>query len=45
MKKLIWLWKRFWGKRYRVIYTKELRKDEVLFYGHKIFIGKENKSE
>lgn len=45
MKKLIWLWRRFWGAKYYIEYTEELCKDEVLFFGHKIYVGKENKSE
>lgn len=40
MKKLLWLWKKFWGKKYYIVYTKELREDEALFYGHKIYVGK-----
>ncbi len=42
MKKLIWLWKKFWGVRYRIVCTEELREDEVLFYNHKIYIGRKN---
>ncbi len=45
MKKIMWIWKKFWGTRYKIVYTDELCENEVLFYGHKIFIGKENKSE
>lgn len=45
MKKIMWLWKKFWGKRYKIVYTEKLRENEVLFYGHKIFIGKENPDE
>ena len=40
MKKLIWLWKRFWGRKYYIVYTDELRENEALFYNHKIYIGK-----
>lgn len=45
MKNIIWLWKCFWGKKYRIVYTKELCKDEVLFFGHKIYIQKNNGGE
>lgn len=40
MKRLIWLWIRFWGRKYYIVYTEELRDNEVLFYNHKIYIGK-----
>lgn len=39
MKKLLWLWKRFWGREYRIIYTDKLIKNRVLVYGHKIYVG------
>ncbi len=39
MKKLIWIWKRIWGREYRIIYTNKLTKDRILFYRHKIYIG------
>ena len=42
MKKLIWLWKKIWGKKYYIVYTEELRKGEALFYGHKIYVGKKS---
>ncbi|MDD7102559.1 MAG: hypothetical protein SOZ06_03535 [Candidatus Faecenecus gallistercoris] len=42
MKKLLWLWKKIWGTKYRIVYTEELHEDEVLFYGHKIYVGKES---
>lgn len=45
MKKIMWLWKKFWGKRYRIKYTNKLKVNEILVYSHQIFIGKENKSE
>lgn len=33
------LWKKFWGRKYRIIYVKEgLEENEVLFLGHKIYI-------
>ena len=41
MKKIIWLWKKFWGKRYRIKYTDKLKSNEILVYSHKIYIGKE----
>ena len=43
MKKLIWIWKRFWGKKYYIEYVeKGLRENEVLFYGHKIYIRRKS---
>ncbi len=45
MKKLIWLWKCFWGRKYKIIYIeKGLLENEVLFYGHKIYVGKEKEN-
>ena len=40
MKKLIWLYKLFLGKKYYVEYTNKLRNNEILICGHKIYIGK-----
>lgn len=40
MKKLIWLWKRFWGKKYYIVYTNNICNNEVLVYGHKIYLKK-----
>lgn len=39
IKKLIWLWKRFWGTWYHIEYTDRLKEDECLFYAHTIYIG------
>lgn len=38
MKKLLWLWKRFWGTTYYIEYDDHLKENEVLVYGHKIYI-------
>ncbi len=38
MKKLIWLWKCFWGTKYYIEYNENLKENEVLVYGHKIYI-------
>ena len=46
MKKILWLWKNFWGKKYKIIYVKKgLRKNEVLFYRHKIYVRKDNNGD
>lgn len=39
IKKLLWLWKRFWGKKYYIKFTNHLKNDEVLFFSHTIYIG------
>lgn len=41
MKRLIWSFKKFWGRKYRIIYTNQLPKDEILICGHKIYKGGE----
>ena len=42
MKKLLWLWKTFLGRKYKIIYVeKGLQKNEVLLCGHKIYVRKE----
>lgn len=39
IKKLKWLWKRFWGKTIIIEFIETgLQEDEVLFYGHKVYI-------
>lgn len=43
MKKLVWLWKRFWGTYYRVEYTENLKENEQLYYRHILYIGKKGK--
>lgn len=40
MKKLIWIWKHLWGKRYYIEFTDKLKNNEILIYRHKIYIGK-----
>lgn len=38
------LFKKFWGKRYRIIEVdKGLKDNEILIFGHKIFIKRRNK--
>lgn len=41
LNRLKWSWKTFWGAKYYVRYTDKLKSDEILVYGHKIYIGKE----
>lgn len=38
MNKLIWLWKKFWGRTYYIIYTDKLKDNEILVHGHRIYI-------
>jgi hypothetical protein len=46
IKRLSWLWKLFWGRRYTVSPVKEgLREDEVLFYKHKIYFLEKKEEE
>lgn len=39
MKKLIWLWKRIFGKLLIIKTSKNLKKDEVLIYGHCLYFS------
>jgi len=39
IKKIKWWWMNFWGRRYWV-YKDDLEINEILIYGHKIFIKK-----
>ena len=39
MKKMLWLWKIFWGKKYNVKFTSNLEENFVLFFNHTIYIG------
>ena len=41
MKKKLNLWKRFWGKTYRIIDTKEIKENTVLIYEHRIYVNRE----
>lgn len=48
MKKLIWIWKCFWGRKYFITCVEEgLKEDEILVYGHRIYKPKKgiNKDE
>lgn len=36
-----WLIKLFFGKKYFIKYTNQLKEDEILVIGHKIYISKE----
>ena len=38
MKKLIWLWKRFWGKKLIIKISNELKEDEILIYRHNLYL-------
>lgn len=41
MKKKLNLWKRFWGKTYRIIETNEIKENTILIYGHRIYVNRE----
>ena len=43
MKKLIDIWRNFWGRKYKIIYSDKLKENEVLVYRHKIFVKKGEK--
>ena len=39
LRKIKWLWKRFWGTKIIIKFIETgLQEDEVLFYGHKVYI-------
>lgn len=38
MRKLIWLWKQFWGFRLIIKVEERLKKDEGLLYGHILYL-------
>ena len=38
MKKLAWIWKCFWGKKYKIIETNNLKDNEILIYHYKIYV-------
>lgn len=40
MKKILWLWRKFWGKKYIIKYTDQIKEDEILIIGHHIYINK-----
>lgn len=43
MKKIIWLWKSFWGRKYFLtpVDSKYLKKEEILISGHRIYYNKD----
>ncbi len=41
MKKVLWILKRLFGKKYFIKYSNKLKSDEILVFGHKIYISKE----
>ena len=43
IKKIMNLWRNFLGKKYKVIYSDNLKENEVLVYRHKIFVKKGEK--
>ena len=45
MKRLINIWRNFWGRKYKIIYSDKLKENEVLIYRHKIFIKKGSRNE
>lgn len=40
MKKFLWFLKKLWGRKYFVVKTNKLLKDEILIIGHRIYIEK-----
>ena len=38
LKKLKWLWKCIWGRKYFIKYTDKLKDDEILIHGHTIYV-------
>lgn len=44
IKKMLWLWICFWGKKYYITYTDKLKKDEILLFSHRIYL-KNKKNE
>jgi hypothetical protein len=40
LKKLHWLWTKFRGRKYFIKYTNELKEDEILVKGHRIYMSK-----
>lgn len=34
-----WMWIKFWGWKYRVKYTNELKENEILCFRHTLYIG------
>ena len=38
IKKFIWLWKCFWGKRLIIKVSEELKEDEALIYRHCLYL-------
>ena len=40
---MIWIIKLFLGKKYFIKYTDKLKNDEILIFGHKIYISKKKK--
>lgn len=46
IEKLLWIWKRIWGTCYIMTPVKEgLDKDQLLFYGHKIYYLEQEQKE
>lgn len=38
LKKLHWLWISFWGRKYFIKYTDNLKDDEILIHRHRIYV-------
>ena len=38
-----WLCRKIFGKKYYIIKTNKLMSDEILVFGHRVFIGTKNK--
>ena len=39
MKKILWWWKSFWGRKYRIKISNNLGDDEMLIYKHRCYIS------
>lgn len=43
LKNIFWYWKRFWGRKEYIEFTDKLKFDEILHWGHKIYLSEEVK--
>lgn len=40
LKRLKWWLIRFWGRKYFITHTDKLKRDEILIFGHRIYVNK-----
>lgn len=40
---MIWFFRKFFGRKYFIVYTDKLKDDEILVSGHKIYIGRKGR--